>query len=312
MVALQINARATFGVVAAALGEQERTVARRAERLLETGAVRLTAFTDELRTGRGQPVALRIEVDSGATDEVAGRLCQRSDTRAVMAVTGDADIGCELVAADRPTLHRVLSRELPAIPGIRSTSSYMVLRHVKPTSDWRQHLLSKDQCDLVRGCAPRLTDAPVPELSDTDVTLAGLLRENARMSYTELAERLQVTSTTARRRLDRLLDSGLVSLLASVEPRLVGLPFEADVWVDVRPADTEKVAIRLAARPEVTYCGVLAGGYAVEVLLALAEPADLYAFSAEVFGREPAVRRCEPTVVTHTYKRGYLVSDQHP
>jgi DNA-binding Lrp family transcriptional regulator len=306
---LQVNARASFPAIAAVLGEQERTVARRAERLLDTGAVRLTAFIDELQTGLGQPVALRITVQPGAMDEVADQLCARPDTRAVMAVTGDADLGCELVAADKPTLHRVLATELPAIKGIRRTRTYAVLRHVKPTSEWRLPMLTAAQAGALTGGTSRARQAGRVELSPSDVALLDALRSNARQSYVELGERLGVTSTTARRRLDRLLESGAVALRASVEPSLLGLPIEADVWLRVRPNAIEQAATRLARYAEVTYCGVVAGAYGLELILALPDLARLYSFSAEVIAAEPDVRDSEPTLVTHTYKRGYLRTD---
>lgn len=310
--ALQVNARASFPALANALGEQERTVARRAERLLDTGAVRLTAFVDELQTGLGQPVSLRITVRPGATDAVAEALCARPDTRAVMAVTGDADICCELVAADSPTLHHVLTSELPQIAGLRRTRTYAVLRHVKPTSEWRLPVLTGAQVAALRNGVARARDGNRVELSSADLTLLDALRGNARQSYVELGDRLGVTSTTARRRLDRLLASGAVALRASVEPGLLGLGVEADVWLRVRPGAIGRTAARLARRTEVSYCGVVAGAYGVELILALPDLDRLYSFTADVIADQPDVLDSEPTLITHTYKRGYLRADGMP
>lgn len=311
--ALQVNARAPFAAVAAVLGEQERTVARRAERLLESGAVRLTAFVDELRTGRAQPVTLRIAVEPGALDDVARQLCARPDIRAVLAVTGGADLCCDLVAQDQVTLHQVLAGELPAIPGVRSTSSHAVLRHVKPASRWRLPLLDAAQ---VRQLAPTSESAAEAasaservELAEADLALITALQVDARLSYAELGARVGVTSTTARRRTDRLLASGALTLRAAVEPARLGLPVESDVWLNVRPDALDAVSRRLATRSEVTYCGVVAGTYAVEALVALPDLTQLYSFLTEVIGAEPDVRDCEPTLVTRAYKRGYLLID---
>lgn len=304
--ALQVNARASFPAIAGALGEQERTVARRAERLLDTGAVRLTAFVDELRTGLGQPVSLRITVHPGATDAVAEALCERPDTRAVMAVTGDADICCELVATDSPTLHRVLTSELPAIAGLRHTRTYAVLHHVKPTSEWRLPALTSAQTTALRHTPARAHDGGRVELSAADLELLEALRGNARCSYVELGDRLGVTSTTARRRLERLLTAGAVSLRASVEPALLGLHVESDVWLRIRPDAVARTAARLARRAEVTYCGVVAGTYGLELILALPDLDRLYSFTADVIAAQPDVIDSEPTLVTRTYKRGYL------
>lgn len=306
--ALQVNARAPFAAVAAVLGEQERTVARRAERLLDSGAVRLTAFVDELRTGRAQPVTLRIAVEPGALDDVARQLCARPDIRAVLAVTGGADLCCDLVAQDQATLHQVLAGELPAITGVRSTSSHAVLRHVKPASRWRLPLLDAAQVRQLQP-ASEPADTGRVELTDADLGLIAELQADARLSYAELGKRTGITSTTARRWTDRLLASGALTLRAAVEPTRLGLAVEADVWLNVRPDALDAVSRRLATRSEVTYCGVVAGTYAVEALVALPDLTQLYAFLTEVIGAEPDVRDCEPTLVTRAYKRGYLLID---
>ncbi|WP_162308266.1 Lrp/AsnC family transcriptional regulator [Segeticoccus rhizosphaerae] len=304
--ALQVNARASFPAIASALREQERTVARRAQRLLDTGAVRLTAFVDELKTGLGQPVSLRISVRPGSTDAVADALSARPDTRAVMAVTGDADICCELVAADKPTLHRVLNTDLPAITGLRHTRTYAVLHHVKPTSAWQLPVLTSAQTRLLRRPRARSQDGGRLQLSSDDLELLEALRGNARCSYVDLAGQLGVTATTVRRRLDRMLTSGAVSLRASVEPELLGLRIEADVWLRVRPDSIAKTAAQLARRSEVTYCGVVTGSYGLELILALPDLDQLHSFIADVIAAQPAVLDSEPTLVTRTYKRGYL------
>lgn len=304
--ALQVNARASFGLIASVLGEQERTVARRTERLVESGSVRLTAFVDELVTGIGQPVSLRVSVQPGALEPVARELCRRADTRAVMAVTGDADISCELIALDKPALHRIITNEIPSIAGIQRVRTYAVLKHIKPTSEWRLPVLSRAQVKRLDGAATPARRPKHVALSAGDVELLEHLRQNARLSYVRLGELLGVNATTARRRLDRLLACGAVSLRASVDPALVGLPIEADVWLQVRPDQIEQTARKLAARDEVTYCGVMAGASAVELLLALPDFTHLYTFSTQVIAAEPAVQQSEPTLITRSYKRGYL------
>ncbi|MFC7647413.1 Lrp/AsnC family transcriptional regulator [Streptosporangium lutulentum] len=96
--ALQVSPRATWGEIGTAVGEHERTVARRLQRLLSTGTVRVTAILDELRCGLGTPVHLHVQVRPVTVERVAEALSLRADTRSVYALTGTADVGCELVA----------------------------------------------------------------------------------------------------------------------------------------------------------------------------------------------------------------------
>ncbi|MCX4679000.1 Lrp/AsnC family transcriptional regulator [Streptomyces sp. NBC_01433] len=305
--ALQIDARVPYGLLAQALGEVERTVARRVQRLVDADALRFTAFVDELRTGLGQTVSLRVEVDPGSADHVAEALALRADTRWVAVVTGDADVSCELLADGRAALHQVTSHELPSITGIRSTRSYPVLRHIKPTTAWHAEYLTPEEAEAVTAGAPAVPypGAPV-EMQPSDHRLIELLVENARYSWVELAERLGVVPATARRWTERLLGSGAVALRAEIEPELLGYGVEAELWLETVPSAIEPVAEALALHPAVRYCGVVAGTQAVNVLAVLPAMDDLFAFQVEVLGRLPGLVRCEATLVTRAHKRGFV------
>ncbi|OKH93519.1 Lrp/AsnC family transcriptional regulator [Streptomyces uncialis] len=306
--ALQIDARLPYGTLAQALGEVERTVARRVQRLLDSGALRFTAFVDELRTGVGQSVNLRVEVEPGSADRVAGALAQRRDTRWVAVVTGDADVSCELVADGRAALHRVVSEELPSIPGVRSTRSFPVLRHVKPTTAWHADLLTAPETAAVTSGAVAVSDqGGRTELQPTDHQLIELLVENARYSWVELAERLGVVPATVRRWTERLLSGGAVALRAEIESALLGYAVEAELWMETAPSEIEPVTAALAPHPAVRYCGVVVGKQAVNIHVVLPAMDDLFDFQVGVLGRLPGLVGCEATLVTRAHKRGFVV-----
>lgn len=302
--ALQIDARAPFGAIAGALGETERTVARRVQRLLESRALHLTAIADELATGLGMPTMLRIKTRPGMVDTVAEELADRPDTRAVVSVTGEIAVSCELVSADRAALHRALTRELPLISGLLECHSYPVLKHVRATAAWQTGLLAPGIRAALAAAHPRLAGPPV--LDADDAALLALLVEDARSSYVEIAERLGVTPGTARRRVERLLGTGLVALRAEIEPALLGFDTEIELWLDVEPSHIDEVAQRLAAHDAVRYCGVVAGVSAVNVIAVTAGHEATYAFLTGVVGVGRDISRSEVTVITHAYKRGYI------
>ncbi|GBP98732.1 Lrp/AsnC family transcriptional regulator [Streptomyces spongiicola] len=306
--ALQINPRIPYGALAGALGEVERTVSRRVQRLIDAEALRLTAFVDELRTGLGQAVNIRVRVQPGSVDQVAEALSLRGDTRWVAAVTGDADISCELVADGRAALHRVVAEELPCIAGIRSTRSYPVLRHVKPTTAWHADHLTPEEAARVASTttAPGQRRPPI-DLQPTDQALIGLLVENARYGWVELAEHLGVVPATARRWTERLLAGGAVALRAEIEPELLGYAVEAELWMESAPSAIEPVTAALADHPAVRYCGVVVSGQAVNIHVVLPGMEDLFDFQVNVLGRLPGLVRSEATLVTRAHKRGFVV-----
>jgi DNA-binding Lrp family transcriptional regulator len=132
--ALQVNARATWRQIAAAVGSTESTVKRRAGRLIEAGAMRITAFTDTL--GPGFPVLVQFTCRFNSPAEVARRLAERDDVRFVALVTGPFDVVAEMIVPSSRHLAEIILRELPTIPGITGTTTETVLRTFKRSYDW--------------------------------------------------------------------------------------------------------------------------------------------------------------------------------
>ncbi|MGW3473659.1 Lrp/AsnC family transcriptional regulator, partial [Saccharopolyspora sp. NPDC000995] len=64
--ALQLNGRAPWGAVAKHVGASESTVLRRAEKLTESGRLRIIGVVDVLRCGLGVPVLTRLRCRPGS------------------------------------------------------------------------------------------------------------------------------------------------------------------------------------------------------------------------------------------------------
>src|SRR5690348_4101301 len=111
--ALQINPRATWRQIAAAVDTTEDTARRRAERLFATGLIRTTAITDNV-----VPVIrvlLQFTCGPAHAMKVAQALADRDDVRFVTLVTGPFDVVAEMVTPSNRALAYVILHELPAI-----------------------------------------------------------------------------------------------------------------------------------------------------------------------------------------------------
>ncbi|MGW0589560.1 Lrp/AsnC family transcriptional regulator [Streptosporangium sp. NPDC002607] len=314
--ALQVSPRAAWGDLGKVLGEHERTVARRVQRLLAVDAIRITAVYDDLRSGVGNPVHIRVRTDPGSTDATAQVLAARPDVRAVFAITGSADLWCELVASreEHPRrLHEILAGEIPATPGVRATEAQVVLKTFTTVADWHAPLLSEEEVAGMRGLAV----PPLPELPDRVELAAGerdvaeLLIRDGRMSYTQIAEELGISVPTARRRVTWLLERQLVHLRVEAEPALLGLRVEAQLGLEVRPAGLDAVGTALTRHPGVRYCAAIAGSRDLLVEACLAHEMELYRFVTQVIGGLPDVVDVDMAFVTRAYKRGHLLKDGH-
>jgi Lrp/AsnC family transcriptional regulator, regulator for asnA, asnC and gidA len=86
------------------------------------------------------------------------------------------------------------------------------------------------------------------------------LQRDGRMSYAALAKTIGLSEAAVRQRVQRLLDGGLMQIVAVTDPLTLGFARQAMVGVKVL-GDLRRVAEELAAIPEVDYVVICAGGF---------------------------------------------------
>jgi Lrp/AsnC family transcriptional regulator, regulator for asnA, asnC and gidA len=142
-------------------------------------------------------------------------------------------------------------------------------------------------------------------LDALDVQLIDQLMQDGRMSSASLARALGVSERTARYRLRRLLDHGLIRVIAMPIPSRLGFTVVADVFIQVEPGSIQPVAQQLATYECVTYVGCSMGESDVSVQVVGRDNAEVYAFVTDVIGRLPAVRKTTTVVVPVILKDVY-------
>ena len=103
----------------------------------------------------------------------------------------------------------------------------------------------------------RVTD---PALDDINKRIIEHLQRDGRMSYATLAKTIGLSEAAVRQRVQRLLDGGLMQIVAVTDPLTLGFARQAMVGVRVT-GDLRVVADAIAAIPEVDYVVICAGGY---------------------------------------------------
>jgi Lrp/AsnC family transcriptional regulator for asnA, asnC and gidA len=97
-------------------------------------------------------------------------------------------------------------------------------------------------------------------LDQTDRAIIGLLNEDGRMSSAEISRRLgDVPSRTVSYRIDHLIERGIISVKAIVNPPALGYNVLADVFLEVEPGRVRAVANKVASFPEVSYVACATG-----------------------------------------------------
>ncbi|SDT43144.1 Lrp/AsnC family transcriptional regulator [Actinoplanes derwentensis] len=97
-------------------------------------------------------------------------------------------------------------------------------------------------------------------LDETNKLIIEHLQRDGRMSYATLAKTIGLSEAAVRQRVQRLLDNGLMQIVAVTDPLTLGFARQAMVGLRVN-GDLRAIADRLAEIPEVDYVVICAGRY---------------------------------------------------
>jgi Lrp/AsnC family transcriptional regulator for asnA, asnC and gidA len=97
-------------------------------------------------------------------------------------------------------------------------------------------------------------------LDDTNKLIIEHLQRDGRMSYATLAKTIGLSEAAVRQRVQRLLDNGLMQIVAVTDPLTLGFARQAMVGLRVN-GNLRTIADRIAEIPEVDYVVICAGRY---------------------------------------------------
>ncbi|HUL17643.1 MAG TPA: Lrp/AsnC family transcriptional regulator, partial [Steroidobacteraceae bacterium] len=136
--ALQADGRATNQRIARSLKISPATVGARIRRLENVNAMRVVAVTDFAALGYQVLLAVGIEVQGRAAEEVAQELAALEEVFAVHLVTGARDIEILVALHDLEELKVFLLQDVAKIRGIRALSAGIAADVIKYDFDRAQ------------------------------------------------------------------------------------------------------------------------------------------------------------------------------
>jgi DNA-binding Lrp family transcriptional regulator len=136
------------------------------------------------------------------------------------------------------------------------------------------------------GVIERAVRPELPALDAFDLKILGVLRDRARASNVEIAEKVGLTESTCSRRIKRLEEDGVITgYHLGLEPEFVGvglIAFVTLVLENFNEQTAERFAREIRAMPEVVSCHIVSGSF--DALLHIAA-ADLQSYSEFVLDR---------------------------
>lgn len=306
--ALQVDARASFTLVADVLGSSTQTVVRRYRRLYAQAGLRLVALPVPRSSGTNQWF-VRLTAATRTAHDIAVALARRPDTSWVRLTSG----GTEIVAIINttpagPDAHALLLRDIPRTAGITAVSAHYLLHtYVGGPTAWRGRVDTLDAAQQARLRAESAADprpepgAPAYLLTDADRRLLDALRGDARISYADLASATGSTASTMARRLAELRARGALFFDVDIDPALLGVTVSALLWMQVAPAHLEDVATALAEHEELALVAATTGPTNLVAHALCRNAEELHHYLTRKVALD-AIARIETAPVLRTYK----------
>jgi len=147
---------------------------------------------------------------------------------------------------------------------------------------------------------PRRRSEALEAIGDVDARILGLLGDDGRMSYADLARDTGLSTSAVHQRVRRLEQRGVIAgYRAVIDPRSVGLSLTA--LIDLTPLDPsapDDIPQRVESFREIESCWSVAGAASYVVKVRVAEPTDLEDLLARI--RAAAAVSTRTTIVLST------------
>jgi DNA-binding Lrp family transcriptional regulator len=330
--ALFVAPRASFRVLAAALGVSDQTIARRYRRLTEEADLRVFGLIDGPRAGWVDWI-VRLQAAPGSAQRVADSLAQRPDTRWVRLYTGGTEIVCTLQARTPEQRNALFLRGLPGSRHVTAITAQSILHVFTPVAYvGHASALSAAQLAALGAAGPEppaerfdspelsgpqepFTEAPAPAagrawvppgatvLRAADDPLLDELARDGRAPVAELAAATHWHESTVRRRIEELRRAGLLYFDIDIDDSVLGVNASVMLWLKVEQACLDAAGRALATHPEIPFAAATTGVTNLAASAVFRDTRQLYAYLTTRLADLPGLQSVESAPIIGTVKR---------
>jgi len=136
------------------------------------------------------------------------------------------------------------------------------------------------------------------ELDDIDKKILDHLEKDARVSYTALAKKLDISDVAIKKRIDKLIDNGIIERFSiSIDNKKLGMPLKAFILVKLLPAEASQIHEELKKMRNVTRIFPTLGSYDAILELTCRDIDELKSLTDESIGNLRGVTDIRTLVV---------------
>ena len=144
------------------------------------------------------------------------------------------------------------------------------------------------------------TNGYIPD--ELDMKIIRLLQEDGRTSTQDIAKELSSTSSTIRKRIRRLEDTGTMRVVAVTDFAAAGYDLLLAIGIEVDSRSAEDVAMDLAELPEVFSVNLTTGANDIELLVGARSFDELSVFLHKEVAHIKGIGRLFPGLTIDVYK----------
>ncbi len=149
-----------------------------------------------------------------------------------------------------------------------------------------------------------MSDKPRVALDDIDKAIIRELQLDGRTPYAKLGPAVGLSQAAVRQRVQRLIENGVMQVVAVTDPLMLGFNLEAMIGIEVE-GDVRAVASKLAEVDNVDYVVVTTGRFDLVVEVVCRDNEELMRLINDVIRAVPGVRATEAFTYLHLEKQTY-------
>ena len=301
--ALQVNPRAPWRTVGGVLGLSGETVARRWDVLHSAGHAWIAPVPGPGFLAAGWSAFVYLRTAPSEQPSVVEQLCKDASFGTVSRTTGPYDLFADCFAATHSELMEQLTGPFADIPGLMGREVLLVTKIYRQASEWRSDALAQGQASAQSPQDGGTADGTgfFPDALDAELVRA--LAHDGRAGWADLAGRCDVSPQTARRRVERLLASGHLSLRCDTAPDVHPGHHEVTLLFEIPPDRLDAVGRHCASMPSCRVSAQVLGSGNLLVTLWIRDYLDVQRLEAELVRAAPGTRAVSRHAVLRTDKR---------
>jgi Lrp/AsnC family transcriptional regulator for asnA, asnC and gidA len=141
-------------------------------------------------------------------------------------------------------------------------------------------------------------------LDDTSKAIIEILQLDGRRSYAAIAKEVGLSEAAVRQRVSRLIETGVMQIVAVTDPLTIGFKRQAMIGLKV-DGDTQAVAAELCLLDEVDYVVITAGSFDIILEIVCEDDDQLLETLSHRIRSIPAVRSTETFIYLKLAKQTY-------